>query len=494
MKKLLSMALCLVMILSVLAVFTACGGNSSDSNSDYDNNAGQIENNDNEDQQVEEKEEVAIIEEAGKALPSKLVANKISSYNQSNILVYEGGYLYGKDNKIGISSFDGKSNSGAIYTSAKGTDKYFIVATKEVNIDVNNPASLNIFGLADASGKAIVPCEYASLKVLNDRYAWVCDVTELTTDKDNAVTYMSKDGKISLYPKDDDYFFKGTWYIFDITTGQKVEGATGTKPETPRVKSNVIYFKNDAGTEVVINHKGEAMDADAVVMDDGSYVLEGKVYKNDGSELFTLKKNGFEPYRISEDGKFYTASKYVDHESCYAVMDTTGKVVSAEFKDNIYLYGMLIECEDKVYNFKGEQVVEGEFDSIYYSTAAGIDIYFLEKDDKITVLDGAFNVIFTGDMTDEIKEYKSYGVVTKTVDKVNTCYNYTAKDYTVDGYATNFLMALGGKYPTYNLNEVISGSTLISNVKSVDVEIVDETIYVIALTDTAYDIYTIVAG
>ena len=264
MKKLLVMTLCLVMIVSVLAVFTACGNSGSANNVNPDIDEDQLGNiDDNEDQtsnetpgqSSEEKDEVAISEEKGNALPSKLVANKISTFNESTIMVYDGGYLYGKDGKIGISSFDGKSNSGAIYTSAKGMEKYFAVATTDVKTDVNNIESLNVFGLVDVTGRVIVPCEYSSISILNERYVKVCAATEKTTDKENAMIYMSKDSSISITPKDDDYFFNGVWYIYDITTGQKVEGATGKKTVNPRAKNNVISFTNDEGKEIVINEK-----------------------------------------------------------------------------------------------------------------------------------------------------------------------------------------------------------------------------------------------
>lgn len=503
MKKLLSMTLCLVMILSVLAVFTACGGSGSSNNVNPENNEDQIgiidgnedqPSNETQDQPTEEKDEVAISEQKGNSLPSKLIANKIATFSESTIMVYDGGYLYGKDGKIGISSFDGKNNSGAIYTSAKGQDKYFIVATTDAKTDVNNVATLNAFGLVDVTGKVIVPCEYSSISILNERYVKVCAATELTTDKENAMIFMSKDSSISITPKDDDYFFNGVWYIYDITTGQKVEGATGKKPVNPRVKNNVISFTNDEGKDIVINEKGTPLPEDAYVMSDGSYLLEGKMYGEDGKVLFTVKKNGFEPSKATEDGKYYIASKYTDGESRYAVMDKTGKIISAEFTKSIYVYGLLVENQNKVYNFKGEQVVDGEFDGIYYATNAGVEIYMLEKDDKMTVLDGAFNVIYTGELTDDMRAYKTYGVIGQTVDKVDTGYNYTTKDFSVSGYANGFLTTLGGKYPSYNLNEVISGSTLIEGSKDITLKKLDGAIYAVARTDAGYDIYQIVAG
>jgi uncharacterized protein YxeA len=97
MKKLLATLICLVMIVSVMVVFTACGGSGSDNNSDILNNGQNNEQNNeqnNGDEQVNEKEEVAINEEKGNALPSKLVANKIASIDKTRILIYDGGYLY----------------------------------------------------------------------------------------------------------------------------------------------------------------------------------------------------------------------------------------------------------------------------------------------------------------------------------------------------------------------------------------------------------------
>jgi hypothetical protein len=371
---------------------------------------------------------------------------------------------------------------------------YFVVATQEVNVDANNPTSLNAFGLVDASGKVIVPCEYSSLSILNERYVWVCNVSELTDDKDNAVTYMSKSGSFSLYPKDDDYFFKGQWFIYDVQTGEKVEGVTGTKPDRPRVKGPIITYKNDAGTEFTVNEKGQAMPADANILANGMYVLEGKAYTSDGKEMFAFKKDGFAATRVTDDGKYFIASKYVDYESRYAVMDMTGKLVSAEFDDSIYVYGLLIEKDDMLYNFKGEQVVEGEFDSVYYTRCADIDVYFLEKDDVTTVLDGAFNVIYQGELTDNMRDYKTSATIQQTIDKVDTCYNYTTKAFDVDGYTNGFLVTVSGKYPAYTLKEVVSGSSLIENSTGLTVKDGNGIIYVVSQTASGHDFYTVNAG
>lgn len=175
-------------------------------------------------------------------------------------------------------------------------------------------------------------------------------------------------------------------------------------------------------------------------------------------------------------------------------MDKTGKIVPAEFKGSIYVNGLVIENDKKFYNFKGEQIIEGEFDNIYYVTNAGIDLYFFTKGDETVVLDGAFNVIFKGKLAEGEKAYKSYGLIAQNANNVDTAYNYTTKDFSVNGYANGFLVVVERKYPTYSLNEVISGSTLIANSKSITVKEVDGTIYSISNTGSGYDFYTIVAG
>ena len=267
-----------------------------------------------------------------------------------------------------------------------------------------------------------------------------------------------------------------------------------SQPDRPRGKGPIITNKNDAGTEFTVNEKGQAMPADANILAIGMYVLEGKAYTSDGKEMFAFKKDGFEATRVTDDGKYFIASKYVDYESRYAVMDMTGKLVSAEFDDSIYVYGLLIEKDDMLYNFKGEQVVEGEFDIVYYTRCADIDVYFLEKDDVTTVLDGAFNVIYQGELTDNMRDYKTSATIQQTIDKVDTCYNYTTKAFDVDGYTNGFLVTVSGKYPAYTLKEVVSGSSLIENSTGLTVKDGNGIIYVVSQTASGHDFYTVNAG
>ena len=497
MKKLLSILLCLLMAVSVLTVFTACGstdngGNDQNDGYDYDNDSdGKNEGVSTE--PVVEKEEVAIIDEKGSALPEALAAEKISFAAYGNIMVFDGGYIYGKDEKIGIASFDGKSDTGAKYASAKGEGKYFIVAETEVKADLADLNTLNAFGLVDVTGRVIVPNQYASVSVLNERYVKVCEVLEKTDNKDEALVFMSNSSSVSIFPDNDDYYFNGTWYIYDIVTGNKVEGATGNKAVNPRVKNNIISFTNDEGKEIVINERGEALPENATVMSDGSYTFEGKVYGNDGKEMFTLKKDGYEPYNTTEDGRYYIASKMTSDGSYYAVMDKEGRLVSAEFRKSIYVYGNLIENQDKLYNFKGEQAIENEIDYVTYNNAAGIELYIIEKGEVITVLDGAFNVVYQGEMADGMRAYKSYGVIGQTVDKVDSGYCYKTGDFTVSGYPCGYLLVKGGKYPAYDLNEVITGTTLISGCRDYTVKILDGTVYAVAKNSAGYDFYVVSA-
>ena len=503
MKKIISLVLCTLMVFSVTASLASCGSDSSGggSNNNLNTNnsstnptnngsnttdAGSNTTDAGSNTTAPEADEVVISTEKGAALPAKLAVQKIDTKAYSSILVYEGGYLYGKDGKVGISSFDGKSDTGAKYVVAKGEEQFFIVGDRNEKGNAKDLTTLNAFGLVDVTGRVIVPNQYASIDVLSDRYVKVCEVTAERSEKDGALVSLSKSNSADGA----EHYFDGVWYIYDIKTGTKVTGAQGKTPVNPRVRGTIISFKGDDDKDVVINNKGEAIDENADLFSDGSYILNGKMYDCDGKELFKVKTGGFEPYTAVDDGKHYVAAKYTDDGSVYAVMDKTGKIVSAEFTKNIDVNGLLIESEDKVYNFKGEQVVEGEFDYANYVKTAGIELYMLEKDKDLTVLDGAFNVIYKGKLEDGMRINRSYGTISKTQGKDYYVYSYAKKEF-IQSNATGFLLAYTGKLPSYTLLDAISGDALIEGCRDYTVKVLDGTVYVTAKTSAGYDFYTV---
>ena len=77
--------------------------------------------------------------------------------------------------------------------------------------------NMNNVGVIDATGKVIVPEEYASVDVLNERFIKVCEVTEQTDSKDDALVFYTE-RSMAIFANDDDTFFKGNWYVFDAET------------------------------------------------------------------------------------------------------------------------------------------------------------------------------------------------------------------------------------------------------------------------------------
>lgn len=479
MKRILALTLTLITLLSLVA----CGGSSSDTSALGSGD----QNNDMTDTNPPETEEVVIRDEKGAPLPSKLTLSKIDSKDYSSVLVYDGGYLYGKDGKIGICSFDGKTDTGAKYSFATGEEQYFIVSDQSGKADPANLATLNAYGLVDITGKELVPQKYASISVISDRYVKVCEVSAEQSSENEALVKLSKSNSLDGA----EHFYKGKWYVYDLTTGKKVENVGTSKPTVPRIRGNVISYKNDNSTDVVVNENGTAIPSTANILSNGTYTLDGKVYDSAGNVLFTLKRDGFVPYTVVSEQDMYVASKYKDGKNHYAVMDMTGKLVSATFEDNIYVSGNIIECDDKLYSFKGEEIIAGKYDSIDYKSLCGIEIYMLEQDKELTILDGSFNTIYQGTLDDDMRAYNSYCTVTKTTGKTTTVLCYAQGEYSISANVCGFLLAYNGKSPDYRLIDLISGEALLTGARSYSVSVNAQGVFVAAKTAGGYDFYTL---
>lgn len=125
-------------------------------------------------------------------------------------------YYKSENSKFGITTFDGKNDTGAKYTFCSPKQNYFEVATSE-DIDFSNTSSLNCFGLVDATGKQIIPNEYAAIKIINERYVQVSKVTQPAQNEDEALVFYSKDMFVVVgSPSENDLLYKGTWSVYDL--------------------------------------------------------------------------------------------------------------------------------------------------------------------------------------------------------------------------------------------------------------------------------------
>ncbi len=102
------------------------------------------------------------------------------------------GYIYQISGKYGVVSLDGSKDTGAKYAAAKEVDGSYsnkgYIAVRELSGDNKN---VNTCGLVDKNGNEVLPCKYAGIEMLNDRYAKVITADKETKDKDAALIYYT---------------------------------------------------------------------------------------------------------------------------------------------------------------------------------------------------------------------------------------------------------------------------------------------------------------
>lgn len=411
MKKLLALLLSIMMVFTIVA----CGENSSD--------------------EVDGGSQDGEISSVGDALVG-LSAEKIGSLDYDNNIFYlaDGGVYYKDESgNYGIMTLDGKSDTGAKYTYCSGLENYFLVSTADES-SASDVASLNCMGAVDATGKELVPMKYASVKVLNERYIYVCEVSEQTTDKDEALVYYS-DKRFSFGASDGDLFFKGAWCVYDVTTGKPIDGVGGTSASNGiKVYGDLLEYVTDENETVIVDAKGVKLPDGASVLENGYYRLtEGNtaaIYNSDNEKVFDISLDGFIPKEIVDD--YILAEKYDDTYS-FVLMDLSGNVVSAEFAERPYVHGDLIFAGGKLYDFQGNVVIEGTFDDVC-SDHFG-KLWFLENNDEYTVIDKNGTVLYQGAEDNTVSIDKDfYSLIGKKVDGKNTYYSFADKDFTLEGY------------------------------------------------------------
>ena len=471
--RLLSLVLALLMILTM---FAGCGNKDNDGGKTDTGKGEQVENAYNE-------------------LPEGLKAEKIGSIDLDDISTNGDGGIYYKDEngKYGIMTLDGKKDTGAKYTSCEPLENYFQVMTVDTN-SITDAASLNCIGVVDATGKEIVPLKYASIKVLNERYIRVCEVTEQTTNKDEALVYYT-DKMFSLSAGDGDTLFKGNWYVYDVTTGKTLEGVTGTQAYQISVFGNFVQYVTDAEEQVTVNDKGEKLPEDADLFDNGYYALvkdnAGAVYDSNNKKVFDYALDGFVP--TDSEGDYILAAQYGDTRK-YVLMDLTGKVVSGEFTDMPTVYGDLIHAGDKVYDLKGNVVVEGTFKNVYFDEQLG-NAWFLKNDKDYTLIKKGGTVLYQGTEDDTLvfDAYSNFSIKKKVDDK-NMYYSLAEKDFTLEGSSlAPWLVQVTKPNYIYDIADAISGKTIISGYQDYAyVAVPGSMIYVYAQkADGGIDIYTV---
>jgi len=485
MKKIKLLSLCLTLLM-VFALFAGCGKTEP--------TAGKTDNG-----KVEsEKSNVATDknENAYNDFPQGLKAEKIGSISVDSLYTTSTGGLYYRDanGKYGIMDYEGNNDTGANYTRCEAIGNNFQVTTSTAEI-TDDAANLNRFGLVDVNGKEIIPMKFAGFKSLNDRYVQAIEVTEKTDNEDEAIFYVTSQ-MFSLTPGEDDILFKGKWQVYDLTTGKPVEGVAGTNKYAIIVYEDVIKYYTDERAEVVVNSKGEAIPEDAVVFDNGCYSIDKDnvitVYDSDNNKLFECGSDDYKP-RSFNDG-YYTASKNVDNEFKYVLLNDKGEVVSAEYPKSPYVYGELVHCDNKVYDFEGKIVIDGTFESVYLDKHFE-KIWFLKTGSDVTMIKKDGTVIYKGTEKDNLYIDKtSYFLISNKIDDKTKYYSLKDKDFTLEG--NSLAPWLVKKYEddsSVSVYDTISGEKIISGYSDYSAaSVFGSAIYVYARNeDDTKDVYIV---
>lgn len=427
-------------------------------------------------------------------LPKKLTAEKIGTIDVDHIITAEGGLYYKAENgKFGIMTFDGKNDTGAKYTSCNPRQNYFEVATSE-NVDVSDASSLNCVGLVDATGKQIVPNEYAAIKIINERYVQVSKVSEKAQNEDEALVFYSSDMfVVAGSPSEDDLLFKGTWYIYDMQAEKLLDGVSGTNKYAINGYGDVVEYVTDDEEQVAMNDKGESLPQDANLFDNGFYTIEsdkkGVVYNAHLEELFEYNVDDFKPFATEDE--YVLASKYGETTE-YAVMNLQGEVLVKGLKDRPIIYGDLIHSDNKIYKFDGDQVVDGEY-TIVYMDECFQSVWLLKNESEFAFIDKQGTILYQGKEDHEYSLNSSYFSVEKVVGDEKTQYCFGDKEFSIKGRnVAPWLIEVSSEDDTDEVVYSVSGETLVKGYSDYYYASVPKTaIYVYAKTENGFDVYSL---
>lgn len=384
-----------------------------------------------------------------------IIAEKVGTINRDNFTVVAGGLYYQdrETKKYGVMSKEGLRDTGAIFVDCNTNAKFFEVSLIGVK-SILDMTGLNSYGLMDGNGKMIIPMGYADFTILSDRYIKAMKATQLVGE--------GADYLLSYYDGEDTNNYEGVWFVYDIIKGEIVPGVTGTSKEYVSASGDILIYEDREENRHVINHKGVALPENARVFENGTYGVEGKVgdvLTADGERLFSYDLTGFMP--TSSYGEYYAAQKYLDGKTVYAVMDKTGKIVSAEFDKYFTIYGQLIHCGEKLYDFSGKNVVDGQYTSLWIDKVFGNN-YMLHRDGDYTIINKDGAIVYTTNGTKNVDVFSTDFVAYQEKNDKRYYYCHKDQDYTLEGYAfAPWLIKRPNANNRYDLVDTMTGKVLL---------------------------------
>lgn len=473
-----------IAVLLVITSFAGCGAKPDSKEKSEVNSA------------VEQKEE----KDANKSSKGiKLTCEKIGSFNSNggnSLSISVGGISYYLDGKYGVISLDGKKDTGAVYHSCEASYTYFKVSKITPNID--DLESYNSKGLIDGNGNVIIPEEYFLIDILNEQYAKVVKISEVTENKDEAVAYLA-DKMLSLFPDDADTFFKGEWLIYDLNQKKPIEGVRGIKGSGASACGTVLRYDDDKGYNRSMNEKGEELPKDANVYAFGSYSVESKlddtwiakIYDSYGNELFNY--NSKECIIVEETEKYFIMKSY-EPEKKY-IVDKKGNKVSGEF-DSSYpfeIHGDVVFSENKIYDINGKSLSESEYKFCRSDEQTGKYLYLQKEEGGYDIMSDRGELICQIPDDGEYEVY--YDVLSKGKGDNEKFYSFKDNDFTIEGYdsISYFLIETENDDFTSGIVDTTTNKTIIEGYKDIETAIAKgSAVYVLAESeDNSIDVYEI---
>lgn len=402
----------------------------------------------------------------------------------------------------GIVSYDGSTDTGAKYYDIKNVgDYHFEVRTKEYG-SADDLDAINSVYLVDCYGKKIVSENYAMVEKLSDKYAAFVKVTERTYNKDEASVFLSVDSFVALEPDEDDFLYKSEKYVYDITTGEKVEGIVVTDGSSISVYGDVINYREN-GEWIYKNSKGEILPENAYDIGklEGHYTMEENdvvtVYDAFGKALFTCNEETDYVPTWYDSGYFICMNNSTKK---IALFDESGTMISAEIPydsttgvsaeiEGDYL---IVDCSGKqLYDLKGNYITD--IDGTFWYNKENPGYYTITtSDDDMVILDTEGNILF------QVKADDTYDVTGdlayKEINDEEYFFCLKDKDFTLKGedvYGTNYI-EVEHEDDSWEIVDSVTGKTILEGKGDFDCAINGKDVYFCVETeDDVYDFYKV---
>ncbi len=418
------------------------------------------------------------------ALPTELKATQVGTIGRQ-VMPTAGGLYYKEGDLFGVMSLDGKKDSGAIYTMCQPRGNYFMVSTK-AEADGDSVTEYNRIGLVDGNGEELVPPEYAVLDIMGDRFVRAIEVLSKTENEDEKLTYFM-DGE-------DKVLCTGNWYIYDLQTGKRVPGATGTKPYIAFDCGGYVKYVTDDKVTVTALADGTAISNDVIHLKNGHYAdpADHTVYNVDGDKLFTYDPNGYVPCDSADINGYIMAKKTVGDKETYALLDPEGNAASAEFDSRPVVYGQLLHVNKRLRNMVGDAVYDGETVMVYWEQKYG-QLWVIDDGKTRKAVDKNGVVQYEGNNVNPVLDLQRK-ICYKKGDAQMLYYSLKDKDFTIGGVCLSpFIVKTADGDAAYKLVNVLTGEAILSGHLNYTVAETDNSLlYVYAqVSDTEIEVYVV---